>query len=130
MIGIDTNILLRALLLDDDPAQSARARAAIEANAPVLLNDVVLVEFVWTCRRAFKLERADIYRRLDAIVKAPEFIFAQPTAVARAVAGYGSRGSDFADWLIAETNREHSCDTTLTFDRNAAKSPAFTLAPI
>lgn len=129
MIGIDTNVLLRVFLLDDDPAQSARARVAIEANAPVFLNDVVLAEFVWACRRVFKLERAAIRSRLDAILEAPEFVVARPAAIARAVAGYGSRASDFADWLIAESNRERGCDATLTFDIDAAKSDAFRLVP-
>jgi predicted nucleic-acid-binding protein len=127
VIGIDTNVLLRAFLLDDDPAQSARA---IAANAPVFLNDVVLAEFAWVCRSVFKLERTDIHHRLDAIVGAPEFVVSQPGAIARAVAGYGSRASDFADWLIAESNREHGCDATLTFDMSAAKSEAFELVPI
>ena len=57
MIGIDTNILLRIFETEDDPAQSLRARAAIEEHAPVYLHDVVLAEFVWTCRSKFKQSR-------------------------------------------------------------------------
>ena len=67
VIGIDTNILLRIFETEDDPAQSSRARKAIEDNAPVYLHDVVLAEFVWTCRTAFKQSREAIHRRLQAI---------------------------------------------------------------
>jgi predicted nucleic-acid-binding protein len=127
VIGIDTNILLRAFLEDDDPAQTALARKTIAANAPVFLNDVVLAEFAWACKTKFKLERTEIYRRLDAILDAPEFVVSRQEAIARAVAGFGARASDFADWLIAESNREQGCDATLTFDKDAAKRGVLSL---
>ena len=128
MIALDTNVLLRALQHDDDGAQSARARQAIRANAPVFINEIVLVEFAWTCKSAFKLDRAAICRLFEAMLEAPEFIFAQPRAVERAVKGFGARKSDFADRLLAESNREQGCTTTLTFDEAAAKSDGFVLA--
>lgn len=124
MIGVDTNILLR-FYERDDPVQSERAQRAIRDNAPVFINEVVLVEFVWVCRSRYKLGRAEIHKRLDAIVCAEEFEFARPAAVERAVQGYGSLKSDLSDWLIGEMNREHGCETTLTFDEGAAKSTGF-----
>ena len=57
MIGLDTNVLLR-LFVEDDPAQSDRARRFVDAAAadePCLVNSVVLAEFAWTL--AAKLTR-------------------------------------------------------------------------
>ena len=125
MIGIDTNILLRIFETEDDPAQSSRARKAIEDNAPVYLHDVVLAEFVWTCRTAFKQSREAIHRRLQAIADSTEFVVARPEAFARAISAYGSRKSDFADWLIGLSNLEQGLEYTLTFDRGAARREAF-----
>jgi predicted nucleic-acid-binding protein len=126
MIGIDTNVLLR-FYENESSVQSECAQQAIRNNAPVFINEIVLVEFVWVCRSRYKLDRAAIHRRLEAIVYADEFRFARPGAVERAVQGYGSSKSDFADALIAEMNRDCGCKTTLTFDMDAAKSEAFTL---
>ena len=126
MFAIDTNILLR-IFQNDDPVQTEQARQILREHAPVFVNDIVLVEFAWTCKSVFKLDREAIFLRLKAIVEAPEFCFAYPSAVERAVYGYGSRKSDFADWLAGESNVEHGCETTFTFDDGAAKGGAFRL---
>jgi len=127
VIGIDTNILLRIFETDDDPAQSLRARKVIEEHAPVYLHDVVLAEFVWTCRSAFKQPRQAIRRRLQAIVDSTEFVVARPEVFARAVEAYGSQKSDFADWLIGLSNLDSGLEFTLTFDKGAARRRAFGL---
>ena len=129
MIAIDTNILLRFFQHDDDPAQSARAQRIVRDNAPVFINDIVLVEFAWTCKRVFKMERGAIHLRLEAIAESPEFAVARPAALERAMRGYGSQKSDFPDWLIGQTNLASGCDTTLTFDKGVRKNAGFTLAP-
>ena len=46
MIAIDTNVLLRYLLADDD-TQYKKARSIIEGKMPVLITDAVLAETVW-----------------------------------------------------------------------------------
>lgn len=127
MIAIDTNVLLRFFQHDNDPAQSASAQQVVRENAPVFVNDVVLVEFVWTCKRTFKLDRKAIHLKLEAIGESTEFAVSRPEVFERAVLGYSGRKSDFADWLIGEANLEQGCETTVTFDRNAAKSKGFKL---
>jgi predicted nucleic-acid-binding protein len=125
VIGVDTNILLRIFETEDDPAQSLRARKVIEEHAPVYLHDVVLAEFVWTCRNAFKQSRQAIRRRLQAIADSTEFVVGRPEVFARAVEAYGSRESDFADWLVGLSNLDNGLEFTLTFDKNAARRRAF-----
>ncbi|MCB1934618.1 MAG: PIN domain-containing protein, partial [Nitrosomonas sp.] len=46
MIAIDTNVLLRYLLADDEQ-QYSKARNLITSHPPVLITDVVLVETIW-----------------------------------------------------------------------------------
>ena len=128
MLGIDTNVILR-FYERDDPEQAEWARSAIERHAPVLINEMVLIEFVWVCQSHFKLDRQSICRRLQAIIDAPEFEFTSRGAVERAVAGFGSRNSDFSDWLIGEWNSALGCSATLTFDKGAAKTDLYTLVP-
>ena len=45
MIAVDTNVLLRYLLHDDE-AQAARANAVFDADETILITDVVLAETV------------------------------------------------------------------------------------
>jgi predicted nucleic-acid-binding protein len=125
VIGIDTNILLRIFETEDDPAQSLLARKAIEDNGPVYLHDVVLAEFVWTCRRIFKLPRQAICQRLQAIAESTEFVVARPEVFERADQAYGSQKSDFADWLVGLSNLDRGLEYTLTFDEGAARQRAF-----
>ena len=127
MIAFDTNVLLRLFQRKDDPAQSARAERALGLHAPVFLSDVTLAEFAWVCGRKFKMSRREIGECLDAIIEAPEFVLRDEEVVTRAVEGYHSRKSTFADWLIGEANKHAGCETTLTFDEGAVKNDLFTL---
>ena len=47
MTAVDTNVLLRYLLHDDD-LQTAQADAIFNTAETILITDVVLVETVWT----------------------------------------------------------------------------------
>ena len=94
-------------------------------QAPVFINPVVLAEFAWTLRTAFKLDRAAIHERLAGIVGAQEFKLAYPEAIEQAVKQYETGSADFADYLIGELNALFGCGTTATFDKTAAKNRAF-----
>jgi predicted nucleic-acid-binding protein len=48
MMGIDTNLLLRLFETADDPRQTAAARRAIEAHAPVFVSAIVLASHLAT----------------------------------------------------------------------------------
>ena len=60
MIGIDTNILVR-LLTDDDPAQAEAVRRLLTpldtVAESVVINDIVLVETLWTLHRLYGFDR-------------------------------------------------------------------------
>ena len=87
MIAIDTNVLMYAFVNKADPELSRRAQRAIQDNAPVFVNDIVLTEFVWACRTFYDMKRLEIHARLEAIAAAPEFQFAQPQAVVMVAVG-------------------------------------------
>jgi predicted nucleic-acid-binding protein len=125
MIGIDTNILLRLFETDEHPRQTAAARRVIEEQAPVFISSIVLVEFAWTLRRIFKLDRSGIYERLAGILAAPEFLVAFPMQTRRAAELFEAGPADFPDYLVGELNLSQDCEATLTFDRDAARNPAF-----
>lgn len=130
MIGLDTNALLR-LLTEDGVAQAAAVRkrlAPLDALAEsVLLNNMVLVEALWTLRRAYGFERAALQDLLEQLLSARTFCFEDRATVAQAVTLYASSAADFSDCLIACTNTRLGCETTVTFDKAMRSLPAVEL---
>ena len=87
MIGLDTNALLR-LLTDDDAAQAELVRnrlAALDATPEsVLLNNVVLVETLWTLRRLYDFERSELQDLMEQLLSASTFCFENRQVVIQA----------------------------------------------
>ena len=72
MIGLDTNVLVR-IFARDDAQQAARAIRVIDEGNPgqIFVNVVVLAEFAWTMRRAYKWDDDWIRHALTRIVRHP-----------------------------------------------------------
>lgn len=125
MVAIDTNVLI-AFFGRDDPAQTQRARALVRetsgSGATLFVNRVVLCEFVWTLASGFKLGRQDICDRLDRLLGAPEFMIEDRSAALRAAKRARSESAGFTDLFFTAVNRDQGCATTVTFDREAARS--------
>ena len=132
MIAIDTNVLLRYLLQDDD-AQAARADAVFDAAETVLITDVVLVETVWTLAgRKYRLAKAELVGILDRLFGEPSISFEDNLVVWRALQAYRSaaledeaglaKGAGFADALIvfkaqrAASDAGEALNAVYTFD--------------
>ncbi len=131
MIGLDTNVLLR-LFVEDDPAQSLRARrhvAAATTDELCLVNSVVLAEFAWALAKKLKQKRAEVARLIEEVLSADDLHIPDRRAVERALAGYRTGHADFPDYFLAEINVELGCASTATFDRAALDHPAFSPVP-
>lgn len=112
MIAIDTNVLLRHVLQDDE-VQSPLASQLIEQHDKILITDVVLVECIWTLTgKKYQASRADIVTLVTDLLREPNVVFENPQAVWGALndfqaeyAPYDETGKkwklpDFADALI------------------------------
>jgi predicted nucleic-acid-binding protein len=125
LIGLDTNVLLR-FTVGDDPVQAASARdalAQLTQDNRGFINLIVLAEFVWALRAAYRKSREEIAQSLQALLDAQELQFEQEDLVVLALALYRRTWADFADCLIALVNAGHGCTATLTFDHDAASLP-------
>jgi predicted nucleic-acid-binding protein len=128
MIGVDTNVLVRIFASDDAP-QAASAIRVIDESKPdqPFVNVVVLAEFAWTMRRAYKWEDDWIRQALNRIVRHPALTIQHRASVLEAITDSNTSIHLFADRLIATLNLNAGCETTLTFDQEAAASPGFRL---
>lgn len=129
MIGLDTNVLVR-YLVQDDPAQSARATRLIEhelsEREPGYISLVVLVETCWVLKRLYGATPAEIAATVRDLLGVHKLVVESRGAVARANEHAG--GADFADALIAELARAAGCKKVVTFDRGAVRVGMFALA--
>ena len=111
----------------DDARQAQAASKLLDrsASGQVFVNIIVLVEFAWTMHRAYKWDEDWIRQALNMIVRHPALVIQHRGAVLEAISDSNTAISSFADRLIAALNLGEGCDTTLTFDKDAAGSAGF-----
>ena len=126
MLGLDTNVLVR-LLIEDDPAQTRRARnlvdAAVAADEVVLVSLPVLLETEWVLRSRYAMPPETILGLFRAALETRELVFEDEAAVEEALFNWQDGLSGFSDCLIVAHNRQLGCRSTATFDARAARLP-------
>ena len=139
MIAVDTSVLLRYLLHDDE-AQATRADAVFDAAETVLVTDVVLVEAVWTLAgRKYRLSRTELVAVLERLFGEPNIRFEDDQVVWRALQAYraaapagdagSTKGAGFADALIvykalrAASDAGEALNAVYTFDAAMQRFP-------
>ena len=120
MIGLDTNVLLRYLLQDDEVQGERASRAISQASVQrktLFINVIVLCEAVWVLESVYGYRKPKLIEILDRLLETSGFEIDQHDLVRRAVDDYRTHKADFADCLIGRSNEAHSCEHTLTFER-------------
>lgn len=120
MIGLDTHVIVRFLVKDDEeqhaPTVRLLRRAAEEGEA-LFVGDVVLAEVVWVLQARYGLRREEIANTVRALLEAGHLAFESTDRCLRALRRFeGGRGG-FADYLIAERASDEGCLGLATFDQ-------------
>ena len=129
MIGLDTNIIIRYVMRDDEP-QAQAADTLIEgftAQDPGCISHITLVEVWWVLTRVYKLKDADVAAFLDTLLNTASLALQNPDLVHKALRAVKTNHADFADALIAAVDADAGCTETKTFDTKAAKRAGMTL---
>jgi len=131
MLGIDTNVLVRFLVRDDE-AQFEKARKLIKrevaAGSRVFVSQLVLLETEWVLRSRYSLPKNLIVQAISGLLDAADVRFEDETAIEEALFIWKDKTADFADCLIGTQNRRLGCRATATFDVKASKLPGFIAA--
>ncbi len=128
MIGIDTNILVRYLVADDQAQTDAVHRLLAGARAagePVFISHIVLCETFWVLRSVFERPKAEIVDALDALLNVDVLRVEEPDIVRHALESCRRGKGDFADYLIGQIHAARGCSRTATFDRTLRSAPGF-----
>ena len=128
MLGIDTNVLVR-LLIADNEAQTRRARTLIDQcigrHEPVLVSLLVFIETEWVLRSRYEFDKSEIVAIFRSLLAVREFSFEDEEAVEEGLFHWQDAATGFADCLIAAHNRQLGCRATATFDVKASRLPGF-----
>ena len=131
MLGLDTNVLVRYLVRDDE-IQFEKARKLIKrevaAGRRVFINQLVLLETEWVLRSRYSLPKSLIIEAIAGLLDATDVRFEDEPAVEEAVFIWKDTTADFADCLIGARNRRLGCRATASFDSKASKLPGFIAA--
>jgi len=115
-ITVDTNILVRAVVRDDE--KQAQAAATLLKDAEIIAVSLpCLCEFVWVLRRVYGFGLDDISAALEALLDAGNVAVNRP-AVDAGLAILKA-GGDFADGLIAYEGAWLGGETFVSFDKKA-----------
>lgn len=139
MIAIDTNVLLRHILQDDE-VQSPQASELLMSHERVLVTDIVLVESIWTLGgKKYRASRNDIIKLVSDLLGEPNIIFENPQAIWVALNDFRAEYSktaedgrklklpDFPDVLIINKARQtakqwgESLEAVYSFDTGALR---------
>lgn len=119
MHAVDTNVVIRFLVRDDE-AQSARAWHALTSGA-AFISLTVILETEWVLRSVYRFPRPTLARGLRQLMSLPGVDLEAPDRVAVAL-DWMEDGMDFADAL--HLARSQHCEVFLTFDRTLIQAAA------
>ncbi len=131
MLGIDTNVLVRFLVRDDENQfQRARKliRREVRAGRPVFVSQLVLLESEWVLRSRYDFQKDDIVNVVSALLDAADVQLEDESGIEQALYVWRDNSAEFADCLIGARNSKLGCSATATFDAKAARLPGFVKA--
>jgi predicted nucleic-acid-binding protein len=124
MIGIDTNVLVRYITLDD-PIQTPAAVKLVDSltqDEPGFVSLVVTAELTWVLEVCYKFEKKAVVRVLEALLRSKEVMLEQASVISESLHLFTAGTADFADYLIERGARAAGCSYTYTLDQKAAAS--------
>lgn len=133
MLGIDTNVLVRFLVRDDE-TQFQRVRKLIKRETsrgqPIFVSQLVLLETEWVLRSRYGVSKSELVAAMSALLESREMQFEDESSVEEAVFVWKDSSADFADCLINAHHRARGCRATATFDTKALKLDGFVAAQV
>jgi predicted nucleic-acid-binding protein len=128
MLGLDTNVLVRFLVRDDE-AQFDKARKLIvrevSVSGFVFVNQLVLMETEWVLRSRYGVSKDQMLDMMSRLLEAHDIQIEDESSLETALFVWRESNAEFADCLIGARNRKLGCRATATFDQRASKLPHF-----
>lgn len=118
MIGVDTNILLRAVL-DDDPIQSEFAKDFLKKASQqkqLFISGFAILEMAWVLKMK-KKSRRQISESILDLVDSPGLVIGNREVIIKAVEKYTHGKADFGDYMIFSEGEIFGSKQMVSFDQ-------------
>ena len=130
MRALDTNVLIRFLLKDDEQQAEIvyRAFKQAEIEEEVLFVPILVVlETIWVLESAYDMPKQDIVAAMGELLLMPILMFEAQPAIQSFIFSARDQEMDLSDLLIGYSAKYSKCDSVLTFDKKASKCKFFEL---
>lgn len=128
MLAIDTNVLVRFLVRDDEVRFDKVCRLIKREGAagrPIFISLLVLLETEWVLRSRYGLSKKLMLAAFSGLLDADDVFLENEPVVEEALFLWKDATADFADCLIGAQHRRLGCRATASFDAKALKLPGF-----
>ena len=131
MKAIDTNILIR-FLIGDDELQAKKVytifKNAESEKKELFVPLLVILETIWVLESVYEISRTEILDSISDLLLMPILKFGQQSALQQFVHSAQENKYDLSDLLIAYSAKTNGCEAVITFDKQASKFKLFELA--
>lgn len=124
MPALDTNVLIRYVVEDDEAQSSATKRLirkCVSEGSALFIPVTVALEFEWVLRASFGYAKGAVIEVLSNLLSTVELTFESERALEVALQLYREGGADFADCLHVALVAQAGQQPMWTFDKRAAK---------
>ena len=128
MKALDTNVLIRFLVKDDERQSEIVYRAFRQAemdNNTFFVPLLVVLETLWVLESVFNLARNDILDSMNEVLLMPILKFEAQATIQRFILVARENKIDLSDILIACSAKLSGCSSVLTFDKRASNFKYF-----
>lgn len=130
MIALDTNIIIRFLVCDDEKQAQLvyrRFQQAERRRELFFVSLLVMLETIWVLESLYDLARGEILNSIEDLMLMPIFQFQDYEALQKFLASARQERTDLSDLLIAHSCRASGCRQVLTLDKKASRCQLFQL---
>jgi predicted nucleic-acid-binding protein len=123
MQAVDTNVLIRILVTDNQHAEQVKQARQFAIKAKKLfVTQIVQVELVWVLDSAYKLDKTDIIKVLLHLESNEAFHLQNDAEFSEALKIFQTNNVDFSDSLIWVESKARNCNI-VTFDKKFCRLP-------
>lgn len=118
MIGVDTNVLVRAVF-EDHPKESPLAQQFLKQTAKdkkLFVSSYAVLEMVWVLK-VKQRSRQEIYEAVLDLLDSPGIMVGQREVVMSALEKYIKGKADFGDYLILSEGEHYQVPRLVSFDK-------------
>ena len=121
---VDTNVLIRLIVKDDDLQRMACEKLLEKAQRKevvLYILPIAVLEMVWVLEKYYKLNKKTIGDLVEAVLNTPEFKCDMEDVFKKALKTYEEKNIKFADAVMGFWGLEKGLSTVYTYDEKDYK---------